>query len=62
MPDEMNKAYQNADITLIPSLYSEGTSLSCIEAMACGNAVIATRIGGLSDLIINDFIYSIKYS
>ena len=55
MPDEMCKAYQDADISLIPTLYSEVTSLSCLEAMACGNAVIATRVGGLSDLVINDY-------
>jgi len=53
--DEMPQAYQAADIALIPSVHSEGTSLSCLEAMASGNAVIATRIGGLPDLIINDY-------
>lgn len=54
-PEEMNKAYQDADISLIPTLYSEGTSLSCLEAMASGSAVIATRIGGLTDLVIDNF-------
>ena len=53
--EKMIEAYQRADIALVPTLYSEGTSLSCLEAMACGNAVIATRVGGLSDLVINDF-------
>lgn len=53
--DKMYEVYQEADITLIPTLYCEGTSLSCIEAMACGNAVIATNIGGLPNLIINDY-------
>ncbi|MGE5371003.1 MAG: glycosyltransferase family 4 protein [Solirubrobacterales bacterium] len=53
--DQMPRAYQAADIALIPSLHSEGASLSCLEAMACGNAVIATRIGGLPDLIIDNF-------
>lgn len=53
--EEMPQAYQAADISLIPSVHSEGTSLSCLEAMASGNAVIATRIGGLSDLIINNY-------
>jgi glycosyltransferase involved in cell wall biosynthesis len=53
--EEMAEAYRRADISLIPSLYSEGTSLSCLEAMACGNAVIATRIGGLSDLVIHNY-------
>ncbi|MEC1744260.1 glycosyltransferase [Schinkia azotoformans] len=54
-PEEMHKAYQDADISLIPTLYSEGTSLSCLEAMASGSAVIATRIGGLTDLVIDNF-------
>ncbi len=49
----MHEAYKEADITLIPSVYSEGTSLSCLEAMASGNAVIATNIGGLPDLVIS---------
>lgn len=54
-PDRMYEVYKNADISVIPTLYSEGTSLSCLEAMATGNAVIATRIGGLPDLIINNY-------
>ncbi|MCR8644685.1 glycosyltransferase [Paenibacillus sp. N1-5-1-14] len=53
--EEMSHAYKQADITLIPTLYSEGTSLSCLEAMACGNAVIATRVGGLTDLVLNNY-------
>lgn len=52
---DMPAVYQSADISLIPTLYCEGTSLSCIEAMACGSAVIATNIGGLPDLIIDGY-------
>lgn len=54
-PERMNEVYKYSDISLIPTLYSEGTSLSCLEAMASGNLVVATRIGGLTDLIINEF-------
>ena len=54
-PDEMVQVYQNADISLIPTLYSEGTSLSCLEAQACGNIVISTNIGGLPNLIFDGF-------
>lgn len=54
-PDEMHNVYKSADITLVPTLYSEGTSLSCLESMACGNIVIATNIGGLPNLIINKY-------
>ncbi|MCL2384002.1 MAG: glycosyltransferase family 4 protein [Oscillospiraceae bacterium] len=54
-PEKMHEAYKKATISLVPTLYSEGTSLSCLEAMATGNAVIATRIGGLTDIIINNY-------
>lgn len=54
-PDRMHEAYQKAQVTIIPTLSSEGTSLSCLEAMACENAVIATNVGGLPNLILHDF-------
>ena len=38
---------------MVPSPYSEGTSLSLLEAMSAGCACIATDIGGLSNVIIN---------
>lgn len=53
--DEAYKAYDGADVVLVPTKYSEGTSLSCIEAQAMGIPVIATDIGGLPDLIIDHF-------
>ncbi len=53
--DQMDKVYKSSNIVVIPTLYSEGTSLSCLEAMSSGNAVIATNIGGLPNLIINKF-------
>ncbi len=51
--DRMHEAYQAADIAVIPTINSEGTSLSCLEALASGNAVIATNVGGLPDLILD---------
>lgn len=53
--EDMPQVYRISDICLIPSVHSEGTSLSCLEAMASGNAIIASRVGGLSDLIINNY-------
>lgn len=53
-PDQMYRAYEDSDITLIPTLYSEGTSLSCLEAMSSENAVVATRVGGLPDLVLSE--------
>lgn len=53
--ENMHDAYDAADIVLIPTVRSEGTSLSCLEAMACGKAIIATNVGGLPDLIIDGY-------
>ncbi len=54
-PDTMYEIYRYTDIALIPTMYSEGTSLSCLEALSSGNAVIATRVGGLTDLILSGY-------
>lgn len=43
------------DIAVIPSLGSEGTSLSAIEAMASGCVVVATCVGGLTNIIIDGY-------
>lgn len=42
-------------IAVIPSTYSEGTSLACLEAMACGCAVVSTTTGGLGNIVIPGF-------
>lgn len=55
LPEEMPAAYQQAQIALIPTVHSEGTSLACLEALAAGNAVIATDVGGLPNLVINGY-------
>ncbi|WP_158295536.1 glycosyltransferase family 4 protein [Crenalkalicoccus roseus] len=54
-PERMHEAYRGADIVLIPTVASEGTSLSCLEAMASGKAIIATHVGGLPDLVIDGY-------
>jgi glycosyltransferase involved in cell wall biosynthesis len=53
--NDMYKAYEDTDIVLIPSLYAEGTSLSLLEAMACGKPVIAGIVGGLTDLVLQGY-------
>jgi len=43
-------AFRNADVFAYPS-YSEGMPMAVIEAMACGLPIIATKVGGLPDLV-----------
>lgn len=54
-PNEMPNVYADADIALVPTRYSEGTSLSCIEAMASGCVVVATNVGGLPNTVIDHY-------
>lgn len=54
-PNESFNVHKNQHIAIIPTLGSEGTSLSMIEAMAAGCMVISSDVGGLSNIIINGF-------
>lgn len=53
--EDMHRAYVDSHVVLVPTMYSEGTSLSCIEALATNNAVIATNVGGLPNLIVDGY-------
>jgi len=53
--EKMARAYHQSHIAIIPTAFAEGTSLACLEAMATNNGVIATNIGGLPNLIMNNF-------
>lgn len=53
--NEMASIYNQADIAIFPSLGAEGTSLACLEAMACGCVVVASSVGGLPNLIIDGY-------
>jgi glycosyltransferase involved in cell wall biosynthesis len=53
--DTVLSRYQFADLAVVPTIWSEGTSLACIEALCAGLPVIATPVGGLGNLIVPDF-------
>ncbi|MGR5423265.1 glycosyltransferase family 4 protein [Vibrio sp. PNB22_4_1] len=47
--------HRNYDIALVPSIGSEGTSLSLLEAMGAGCIPIATNVGGMTNIIIDNY-------
>lgn len=55
LPDESLFFHGKFHIALIPSLASEGTSLSLAEAMAAGCAVVATNVGGMTNMVIDGY-------
>lgn len=54
-PQESIDIYFAHDIVVVPSIASEGTSFSVAEAMGAGCVVITTAIGGITNMIINEF-------
>jgi glycosyltransferase involved in cell wall biosynthesis len=55
MPDEALNIHLMHDIAVVPSVASEGTSLSVAEAMATGCPVVATATGGITNMIIHRY-------
>lgn len=48
--DNMASVYALADIVVLPSL-KEATSIAGLEAMACGKALVGTKVGGIPAII-----------
>lgn len=46
--------YCVSDDTVLPSKWSEPFRLVIVESMACGTAVVASRIGGISEILTGD--------
>ena len=47
--------YQISDITVLPSLWSEPFGRVIVESMASGTPVVASRIGGISEVLTGEF-------
>jgi colanic acid/amylovoran biosynthesis glycosyltransferase len=50
--DELQQLYARAAVVACPSR-REGFGVTCLEAMAHGRPVVATRVGGLLDLVVD---------
>lgn len=57
--DESVAFHSDFDIAVVPTVGSEGTSLSLLEAMAAGCAVVSTNVGGITNILIDGYNGSI---
>ncbi|MSS58174.1 glycosyltransferase family 4 protein [Erysipelotrichaceae bacterium Oil+RF-744-GAM-WT-6] len=54
-PHDSLKIHETKDIALVPTIGSEGTSFSLLEAMGAGCAVICSDVGGMSNIILDRY-------
>ena len=47
--------YQVSDVAVLPSLWSEPFGRTNIESMACGTPVVASRTGGITEILTEEF-------
>jgi len=48
--EDMPELYRESYIVLIPTIFSEGTSLSALEALASQRVLVTTDVGGLKEI------------
>lgn len=47
--------HKQFDIAVVPTIFSEGTSLSLIEAMSAGCFPVATHVGGMTNIVLDGY-------
>lgn len=53
--DESLKIHSDKHIAVVPTIGSEGTSLSLLEAMSAHCAVVCTNVGGMTNVILDHY-------
>ncbi len=57
--DELSRRYEEAGVFVLPTLWMENCPVAVLEAMAHGLPVVATRIGGLPELVEDGVVGSL---
>lgn len=52
---DMAGLFSASDVTVLPSLWSEPFGRVVIESMACETPVVASRVGGISEILTGEF-------
>jgi glycosyltransferase involved in cell wall biosynthesis len=52
---QIAELYRAADVTVLPSVRSEAFGRSVIESMACGTPAVASRVGGIPEILTGEF-------
>lgn len=47
--------HKKFDIAVVPTIFSEGTSLSLAEAMSAGCVPVCTHVGGMTNMVIDSY-------
>jgi glycosyltransferase involved in cell wall biosynthesis len=50
-PGDLVRVYEAADLGVVPSVSEENMPLAALEMMACGLAVVASRVGGIPEVV-----------
>ncbi len=53
--DESLRIHSEHDIAVVPTIGSEGTSLSLLEAMAAECAVVCSNVGGMTNIVLDEY-------
>ncbi len=51
--EELTRIYQSVSLVIVPSIMSESFGMVALEAMASGRPVVASSVGGLSEIVID---------
>lgn len=54
--------YQTSDVTVLPSIWAEPFGRSIIESLACGTPVIASRMGGIPEILTGELAANLVHA